>query len=61
MIDSLLKAFSEKSEPTVFQNFLLSETTGLFLKKTSFRLAEQANTEISLAIKAPFMFLVSSF
>ena len=32
-----------------------------FSKKTSFILAEQANTEISLAVKASFRFLVSSF
>ena len=32
-----------------------------FLKKSSFSFPEQTNTEISLAIKMPFRFVVSSF
>ena len=62
IIASLWKAFYEKRGPTVSKNFLwqlyvlVSEK-----KKTCLSIAEQANTEISLAIKAPLRFLTSSF
>ena len=48
--------------PTISQNFLLPEKTlrSSFPKKI-FSLAEQANTDISLAIKMLFRFLVSSY
>ena len=48
IMDSLWKAFSEKKGPTVFQTFLLSETTlwPSFTKKTSFSFAEQTNRNL---------------
>ena len=66
IIDSLWKAFSKRTGRTVFQNFLLSCQRQLclwssFPPKKYISFAEQAKTEISLAIKAPFRFLVSSF
>ena len=45
-----------------FKNFFCRrQFCGLVSQKTFFSFAEQASTQISLAIKAPFGFLVSSF